>query len=344
MTFPATGAIRDGYDEPLNSDYNAYSRTLGEFMYAGVQANNENLSDVTVPFKHMGAQLFIRFYEDIPGYKVEIIDLGADTSTPPSTDIMKGIQATPAIVGTPNYANGTYYTTSGATITFDESDATATYSPKWTGSTTKDNTTPLMFKIPTAGLSTASVAPANLTDFAGLNSTTHKIIKEKVTTGTTQDYSYSPTIYYPVAQPTSDKEEWTNTGFTFHVSYRIIAEDNKEVITVHNATVHVPVTGTVVSNNETDPVTPSNDTHVASGSNYYITAWQPNVKYTYTFKITKNSTGTTNPTTTIDPTDPTPSSIKSLYPIVFDAATIDDYSVNYSEYTVSEGTSYTTTP
>jgi len=108
--------------------------------------------------------------------------------------------------------------------------------------------------------------------------------------------------------------------------------------------VHVPVTGTVVSNNETDPVTPSDDTHVASGSNYYITAWQPNVKYTYTFKITKNSTGTTNPTTTIDPTDPTPSSIKSLYPIVFDAATIDDYSVNYSEYTVSEGTSYTTTP
>ncbi len=193
-----------------------------------------------------------------------------------------------------------------------------------------------MFKIPTAGLSTASVAPANLTDFAGLNSTTHKIIKEKVTTGTTQDYSYSPTIYYPVAQPTSDKTEWTNTGFTFHVSYRIIAEDNKEVITVHNATVHVPVTGIVVSNNETDPVTPSNDNHVASGSNYYITAWQPNVKYTYTFKITKNSTGTTNPTTTIDPTDPTPSTTKSLYPIVFDAATIDDYSVNYSEYTVSE--------
>ena len=40
MTFPAT-AVRDGYDEPLNSDYANYSRTLGEYMYAGVQGNSE---------------------------------------------------------------------------------------------------------------------------------------------------------------------------------------------------------------------------------------------------------------------------------------------------------------
>ncbi len=125
MTFPATGAIRDGYDEPLNSDYSAYSRTLGEFMYAGVQATNSSLSDVTVPFKHMGAQLFIRFYEDIPGYKVEIIDLGADKASAPTTDIMKGIQATPATAPTSGtiYGNGTYYTTSGATVTFAETTA-----------------------------------------------------------------------------------------------------------------------------------------------------------------------------------------------------------------------------
>jgi len=348
MTFPATGAIRDGYDEYLNSGYNAHSRTLGEFMYAGVQATNSSLSDVTVPFKHMGAQLFIRFYEDIPGYRVEIIDLGAHNGTmatgTPSTsgveitaDMAKGIQAAPSL--TPTHTIGTYYTTSGATINYSSSMTEPVYTPSWTSSTSVS--TPLMFKIPTAGLSTAGNAPDNLSAFTpvddGNPSTTdptYNVIPEKVTTGV-QTYSYSPTIYYPVAQPTT-----STTGFTFHVSYRLIAKDNGEVITVHNATVHVPVTGTVVSNNETDPVTPSDDTHVASGSNYYITAWQPNVKYTYTFKITKNSTGTTNPTTTIDPTDPTPSSIKSLYPIVFDAATIDDYSVNYSEYTVSESTTY----
>ncbi|MCR4603537.1 MAG: fimbrillin family protein, partial [Prevotella sp.] len=96
MTFPATGAIRDGYQEPQNSAYASFDRSLSEFMYAGVQATNSSLADVTIPFKHMGAQLFIRFYEDIPGYKVEIIDLNGDNGTTKSGlsgDILGGIQA-----------------------------------------------------------------------------------------------------------------------------------------------------------------------------------------------------------------------------------------------------------
>ncbi len=326
MTFPATTSIRDGYDEPQNSAYAAYSRTLGEYMYAGVRAKNSDLADVTIPFKHMGAQLFIRFYEDIPGYKVEIIDLGADNGTmasAASTDMARGIQATPAVLAGTTYSNGSYYTTSGATVTFAETTAAATYAPKWDGATLKDNTAPLMFKIPQAGLTTAADAPANLTDYAGLNSTTHKTIKEVVTSGT-QEYSYSPTIYYPVAQPTTSK-----SGLTFHVSYRIIAEDNKEVITVHNATVHVPYTGTVTGN----------DPSISDGK-ALITVWQPNVKYTYTFKFTRGTTGTTNPDTTIDPTNPEASTKKSLFPIVFDAATIEDYTTNVSEYEVTNNTSY----
>lgn len=425
MTFPATDCIRDGYDEPLNSAYNAHSRTLGEFMYAGVQSTNADLHDVTVPFKHMGAQLFIRFYEEIPGYKVEIIELCEDKGTAVAnlTEAQKGIQATPAVAnGTityyteaeaiaynatltgalnstealtaaqataynnaitggnkeagntlsadeaakynatlpgakwtgyvksyPTFGNGTYYTTQGATVEFAESNGAATYTPWWTDATdntiskTATNTSPLMFKIPqVTELSTKDVAPANLTPFAADkgNTTSHNVIQEKVASGA-QKYSYSPTIYYPVAQPKSSDTEWKNTGLTFHVSYRIIAEDNGEVTTVHNATVHVPVKGAIKANDETNPATPSTDTDDhKDGTDYYITAWQPNVKYTYTFKITRNSTGTTNPDTAIDPTDPTPNPTVSLYPIVFDFATIDDYTTNYSEYTVSEGTAY----
>ncbi len=342
MTFGAS-VIRDGYDEPQNSAYNDYSRTLGEYMYAGVQATNSSLADVTIPFKHMGAQLFIRFYEDIPGYKVEIIELNGDNGTMKSGlsgNILGGIQATPAkettkpvyytatdaevTSGTKKagdiktagvYEAGSYYVTQGAKVSFTEATAAASYDAVWIGSETKNNTVPLMFKIPQAGLSTASDAPANLDDYTGLNSTTHKIIKEKSTTDP-QEYSYSPTIYYPVAQPTT-----STTGFTFHVSYRVIAEDNKEVTTVHNATVFVPA-----NDGATTPVC--------------ITAWQPNVKYTYTFKITRGSTGTTNPETAIDPTDPTPATKTSLYPIVFDAATIEDYTENVSEYEISNGTTY----
>ena len=333
MTFGGANTIRDGYEEPVNTAYAAvttgddqhpaYDRSLSEFMYAGVQASNDDLSDVTVPFKHMGAQLFIRFYEDIRGYKVEIIDLGADNGTMANgatTDMASGIQAAPSILSGTTYSKGSYYTTQGATISFEEATATANYTANWTGSTSVQ--TPLMFKIPQAGLSTANDAPANLTDYAGLGTTTHKIIKESETTGI-QEYSYSPTIYYPVAQPTT-----STTGLTFHISYRLIAEDNKEVITVHNATVHVPVSGIIVEG-----------TNDASTATAYITAWQPNVKYTYTFKFTTNSSGTTNPTTAIDPTDPTPSTVSSLYPIVFDSATIDDYSVNSSEYVVEKNVS-----
>lgn len=378
MVFDDAKSIRDGYDEPQNSAYSAFDRSLSEYMYAGVQADNSDLADVTIPFKHMGAQLFIRFYEDIPGYRVEIIDLEEDhgalaTGFTSGTDIVRGIQATPAIAGTPNTA-GTYYTTQGGTVTFTESNANASYVPSWTSAITAGTTQPLMFKIPQEGLSTSATAPANLTTYNGnhLNSTdaltaaqaaaynaalspatakvagdvlttteaaaynatvTYKVIPEAATSGV-QTYSYSPTIYYPVAQPTTSK-----TGFTFHVSYRIIAEDNKEVTTVHNATVHVPYKGAVTTNNETTPATASSDTNVSDGTNYYITVWRPNVKYTYTFKITRDSSGTTDPDTKIDPTDPTVDSKVALYPIVFDEATVEDFSTNYSVYEISEGSS-----
>ena len=284
MTFPGASTIRDGYDEPLDPTYMGIDRSLSEFMYAGVQATNANLATVTVPFKHMGAQLFIRFYEDIPGYKVEMID--------PSSSAM-GIQAEPAIKSETAYTEGSYYTTQGATVTFAETNAAPTYTPNWTGSTAVQR--PLIFKIPQADLSTASQAPANLTDFAGLGTTTHHIIQEKTASGT-QEYSYSPTIYYPVAQPST-----STTGFTFHISYRLIAEDNKEVITVNDATVHVPAFGTIVSGTAE---TPSQSTP--------ITVWQPNMRYVYTFKITD----------------------QSLSPIVFDAATLGDYTDHSSEYFV----------
>lgn len=255
-------------------------RSLTEYMYAGKQAENSVLSDVDVEFKHMGAMLNIRFYEAIPGYKVKIIDLDATHA---------GIYAAPAEApasGT-TYAKGEYYTTHAATVSYDE-NAVATYTPSYTGGTSVD--TPLVFQIPS-----------------------DTQIPEDINNPSTQTYSVSPTTYYPVEQPTDSK-----TGFTFHISYQVIADDNQEVITVHNATVHVP--------------------YEAGGSK--ITVWEHNVKYTYTFKFTKNTTGTTNPETTIDPSDPTPSTQKSLYPIVFDNVTIADYTENVSEYVVSNGTNY----
>ena len=97
------------------------------------------------------------------------------------------------------------------------------------------------------------------------------------------------------------------------MSYKLIAEDNGEEITVKNARVFVPA-------------------KVVDGSNTtYIAAWQPNTKYTYTFKITKDSTGSTNPDES-NITDPTVPATPTVYPIVFDGATIVEYDTNEKEY------------
>lgn len=301
MVFSGT-SLQDHYDNPVNSNYEGLrsDRSLTEFMYAGVQATNSDLADITVPFKHMGAQLFLRFYEDVPGYKVELIELSADDGTMKtgtSDDQKLGVQATPSIAPTTAggaYTLGSYYTTSGAIISFG-TDASATFVSSNEGAiSTQEN---LMFKLPNASVSYPTINvpagfAANLADYAGLGTSVHKQIVEKVTTGD-QTYSWSPTIYYPVAQPAGQQ-----TGFTFHVSYRLIAEDNKEVITVHNATVFVPAD---------------------------VAVWSDNTRYTYTFKITTHSSGTTSPTEEIDPTDPTPGSNDTIYPIVFDNCTIEEY-------------------
>lgn len=268
----ANGAQKAGYDDP----------SLQEFMYAGAQATNADLKDVKLNFKHLGAQVNLRFYEDVRGYRVEIIDV---------TDPNTGIQATPATTDGTTYTKADYYTTCGATIDFSTVGNPTANVDHSTASKTQDN---LKFVIP-AG------TEDGLTSYTSKLSTNYNVIPEAVATGNTQNYAKSSTIYYPVAQPTTSE-----VGFTFHVSYKLIAEDNGEEITVHNARVYVP----------------------AKNGSDFIAAWQPNTKYTYTFKITKDSKGTTDPDdTTIDITKPDVPATPTVYPIVFDGATVEDYTI-----------------
>ncbi|UKK59875.1 fimbrillin family protein [Prevotella communis] len=260
-----------GYDNP----------SLQEFMYAGAQATNAELKDVKLNFKHLGAQVNLRFYEDVRGYRVEIIDV---------TDAKSGIQATPATKSGDTYTKADYYTSCGATIDFTNISTPAASVNHTDAEHTQNN---LKFLIP-AG------TKDDLTTYTSKLNTNYNVIPEAVTSGT-QNYAKSSTVYYPVAQP-----ENSEVGFTFHVSYKLIAEDNGEEVTVHNARVYVP----------------------AKNGSEFIAAWQPNTKYTYTFKITKDSKGTTNPNdTTIDITNPDVPADPTVYPIVFDGATVEDYTI-----------------
>lgn len=119
--------------------------------------------------------------------------------------------------------------------------------------------------------------------------------------------SPSSTTYYAIPKDNT-------TGFTFHVSYELTSTTGEKII-VRNATVFVP----------------------ADKCN-----WKPNTAYTYVFKITENTNGSTDPDndTTIDPTDPKVDDEKALYPIVFDGVNVEEWKTEDPEFNVTDGTKY----
>lgn len=102
----------------------------------------------------------------------------------------------------------------------------------------------------------------------------------------------SPTTYFAIPKNNS-------TGFTFHVSYELTSTTGEKIV-VKNATAHVP----------------------ADKCN-----WLSNTAYTYIFRISRDTNGSTDPDddSKIDPTDPSINKDKALFPIVFDTATILDW-------------------
>ena len=292
--YKATGVTFSESDKKITVENGilsaGYSAPTNEFLYAGAVKNNANMEDVELKFKHLGAQVKLRFYEDIDGYDVDIIDVttsGSGIQATPATKTTTTDNTTTPATTTTTYATSSYYTVCGAKVDYSSSvenpTATATYGDDAT-SKSSDN---LLFKVPSG------------------------TIPEAVTSGD-QGYATSETTYYAVPQPKT-----STTGFTFHVSYTLKAKDNGETITVHDARVFVPASVTV-TDSSSDPATTTTT---------YIAAWQPNTLYTYTFKITTNTNGKTAEET-INLKDPSVPSDAGLYPIVFDGATIEEYKSN----------------
>lgn len=115
---------------------------------------------------------------------------------------------------------------------------------------------------------------------------------------------YSKTEYYGIPKD-------GNVGLTFHVTF-MLHSTTGETILVKDATVWVP------------------------GSDC---AWVPNKQYTYIFKITKKTTGTTDnkPDSEINPGS-SKVNTQALYPIVFDGCTVQDWdsTVNESEHNIND--------
>ena len=265
----AKEANKAGYDNP----------EVNDFIYAGAQATNAEQNDVKLVFKHLGAIVKVAFRENVNGYKVEMINVKKSSTDP---DEKLGIQATPATAATATTA-ASYYTECGVTIDYSNNKIASPSVSVVTTDVTPSSKN-LMFNLPTSGLVSYTAKDANSTEY--------NVLPES-------DYATSSTTYYAVVQKRENVSP--TTGFTFHVSYKLIAEDNGEVITVRDARVFVPA----------DQV-----------------CWESNTSYTYNFTISKVSTGTTDPDETIDLTNPTVPTDYSVCPIVFDGATIENYTPN----------------
>ena len=264
MTFPDNTIIA-GYD----------NLSLYEYMYAYTNVSKANYNnDVPLSFKRMTSKVNIKFWEDIDGYTVEIVDLKGNTS-----NSVTGVQATPATAttsgSTTTYVKSSdFYVKAKASVNFSSTSASLTV----TGTTIQTDN--LEFMIPEF----AASAPRTI----GTSSTAA---------------TPSPTTYYGIPLGTGN-----NTGFTFHVSYLLTAEDTGETIYVNNATVHVP------ANN---------------------VQWKSNTHYTYIFKITKSSSGSTDGGATQDYNDPSPSTDDALFPIIFDNCVVEDWQPSDSDHEIN---------
>lgn len=264
MTFPDNTIIA-GYD----------NLSLYEYMYAYTNVSKANYNnDVPLSFKRMTSKVNIKFWEDIDGYTVEIVDLKGNTS-----NSVTGVQATPATAttsgSTTTYVRSSdFYVKAKASVNFSSTSASLTV----TGTTIQTDN--LEFMIPEF----AASAPRTI----GTSSTAA---------------TPSPTTYYGIPLGTGN-----NTGFTFHVSYLLTAEDTGEKIYVNNATVHVPES--------------------------YV-QWKSNTHYTYIFKITKSSSGSTDGGATQDYNDPSPSTADALFPIIFDNCVVEDWQTSDSDHEIN---------
>lgn len=289
MTFP-NGTIKHGYD-----DEQAY-----EYMYASTKVGKANYGhDVQLEFKRLNAKVNIKFWEDIPGYSVHMIDLGTVSGTDYTISAVPAKKVTVDNSHIYGYDHGKIYTENGVKIQFNANAAMQSLK-QYKGSMTSE---PLEFKTPTAatiGESRVDATSSPTTYFAIPKWRTEAVLKNDAK-------SINDVVETETETTPAYDADLSVTGLTFHVSYELISTTG-EKITVNDATVHVD-------------------------KDYC--KWEENKAYTYIFKITTNSNGTTG-SETPKPTDPSVPTETALYPIVFDNCTVEEWVDNESEWEITD--------
>lgn len=311
------------YDD--NADIATETELLNanEALYAYNKIDRANYgNDVPLTFQHVNAKINLKFYHTIKGYDVQLIDMvpadvatklavgktltsGLNVATGKATTTTKGVQLTPAIaeyvtttpqkLKTDNYA-GTRYEAANVTINgLDANGAVGTIPALGISGT--ETTANLQFAI-TAEHDLTGTHAAAVADNEAVTSTLYAL---PVYQG-----GAIKTAMSTVTGNTAN-EVAKNTGYTLHVSYELIPTDGTTKITVYDARVFIAPE---------------------------FCKWEAGKAYTYVFKITDQSNGTTDPTKAdpeatdepyVDPDDPRVPEDPALKPIVFDGVVVCDY-------------------
>ena len=308
-SFYTSPVTNDGNDGNINRQVS--SATAGatdaalinanEALYAYTKVDKADYGkDVPLYFKHINAQIKLKFYAEVDaadGRRMELTDMvptkitkGTGDSPDPYYDIAKqvGIVLTPA-----NYAN-----------------QSSVEQPKKANRKDANNTTyitkeDIAFSIAETKLSTQNAAGTLVGKGTPTKLATNLYFQLPTNTTLSKSKSEaaeSPTVYYALPSKGSD------CGYTAHVSFKIKPEGSGDAATqVYDARVWIPAEDC---------------------------QWEAGKCYTYIFKIPVNSNGKTGVNDAesqtisdypyIDPDDPRVTS-ETGKPIVFDGVTITDY-------------------
>lgn len=325
------------------ADYNSEMVNYNEALYAYNKIEYANYEkDVPLTFEHINAKVNIAFYEEIEGYKVQLMDLvPEDIATAINSKTVKatkGVQLTPATAAQAIYYDNvtthkylaqaaatalpTYYDKAQVVVNTVSDGANATYTVgNNTDATVNDN---LYFQPTNAtGTTSYTVATTSGTETVStyISEDGAQPTKSETVLYTLPNVSKEATPAYITYAPAAGENISKTTGYTLHVSYALIPQDGSAKIQIYDARVYIPAE---------------------------YCQWKAGTSYTYVFKITKNANGTTDPvheidkytaSTTettddepyVDPRDPRVPDDAALNPIVFDAILVADY----AETTVS---------
>lgn len=342
------------------------------YAYTNVPKDKYN-KDVQLEFKHVNAKINIAFWEKVDGYKVEIIDLIPEDVKGSTTrnEAYEGIALTPALktqaawyedaarttvqkqaqekatpevlpyylkesnvtvsniatgagdgLNTGNHTSGMTTLTAGTVTLVDFASNTATTTDNGGAGTQARGLSNENLRFNAADKDAASANLTNINNISTTVASATKVTNVNVISeaGAGSASKSSTTLYvlpnhngtnyitataagvYGATAKVAD-----NTGYTLHVSYRLIPEDGSASTTIYDARVYVAPE---------------------------YCKWEAGKAYTYIFKITKNTNGTTDPAlvdpantsvTYVDPSDPRVPEDPALKPIVFDGIYVTDY-------------------